>query len=219
MNSLVRNMKWWNRSSLLPLEQRYLQTFGFFAGGHDPDILGELGRARLATPDSLYAKALGREDLSLVDRLMLGDMKAYLPGDIIVKTERMSMAVSLEARSPLLDQEVVDFATHLPIEQKYRRGQLKRVLKSVALEHLPASLVHRRKQGFGVPVGSWFRGDLKDFLRDTLSTSRLASAGLLDQTAMNRLVSEHQSGLRNHQGRLWALLMLELWCRQHPWTA
>ncbi len=218
MNSLVRNLKWLNRSSLLPLEQRYLQTFGFFAGEHFEPILGESGRERLSRPDSLYGESLAREDLHLVDRLMAGDLQAYLPGDIIVKTERMSMAVSLEARSPLLDQELVDFSTHLPIGDKFRRGRLKRLLKQVALKHVPASLVHRRKQGFGVPVGSWFRGELREFLRDHLSQSRLASAGLLDQARIDALIEQHQSGRRNHQGRLWALLMLELWCRQFSWS-
>jgi asparagine synthase (glutamine-hydrolysing) len=219
LNSFTRNLKWLNRSSLLPLEQRYLQTFGFFGGDAYAAVLGEQGRARLASPDSLYGASLAREDLSLVDRMMLGDLQAYLHGDVIVKTERTSMAVALEARSPLLDQEIVDFATHLPIEQKFRRGRLKHLLKRVALKHLPASLVHRRKQGFGVPIGSWFRGELKDFLPDHLGRSRLASAGLLDQAAIDALVHEHQSGRRNHQGRLWGLLMLEIWAREAPWSA
>ena len=87
---------------------------------------------------------------------------AYLPADIIVKTERMSMAHSLEARCPLLDQEVVELAAHLPIELKFRRGRLKHLLREVALRHVPASLVNRKKQGFGVPVGSWFREELRE---------------------------------------------------------
>lgn len=218
LNSFVRNLKWLNRTSLLPLEQGYLQTFGFFAGEQFEPLLTEDGRRRLGDPDSLYGAVLAREDLALVDRLMLGDQQAYLPGDVIVKTERMTMAHSLEARSPLLDQELVEFAARLPIDLKFRRGRLKHLLKRVALKHLPATLVHRRKQGFGVPVGSWFRGELKDFLRDHLTPSRLATAGLLDQGRIDQLVDEHQSGRRNHQGRLWALLMLELWSRRFPWS-
>jgi asparagine synthase (glutamine-hydrolysing) len=219
MNSFVRNLKWLNRSSLLPLETRYLQTFGFFAGEHLDSVLGEQARRRIGAPGSPYAEALARTDLGLVDRLMLGDLHAYLPGDVIVKTERMSMAVSLEARSPLLDQEVVAFSARLPTEFKFRRGRLKRLLKRVAERHVPSSLVHRRKQGFGVPVGSWFRNELSGFLRDHLMPSRLAAAGLLSQPGVDRLVDEHVSGRRNHQGRLWALLMLELWSRQFPWSS
>lgn len=217
--SFLRNLKWLNRSSLLPPEPRYLQTFGFFAGGLLEDLLTDEGRRRLLPSDSLYGEALGRKDLHLVDRLMLGDLEAYLPGDIIVKTERMSMAHSLEARCPLLDQEIVELAAHLPIGLKFRRGRLKHLLREVALRHLPASLVNRKKQGFGVPVGSWFREELRELLRDHLSASRLAAAGLLEQAAIDRLVEEHQSGRRNHQGRLWALLVLEIWSRERRWSA
>ena len=217
--SFLRNLKWLNRSSLLAPEPRYLQTFGFFAGGFLERLLTEEGQRRLLPADSLYGEALARRDLHLVDRLMLGDLEAYLPGDIIVKTERMSMAHSLEARCPLLDQEIVELAAHLPIEAKFRRGRLKHLLREVALRHVPASLVNRKKQGFGVPVGSWFREELRELLRDHLSGSRLAGAGLLRQDAIDALVEEHQSGRRNHQGRLWALLVLECWARERSWTA
>jgi asparagine synthase (glutamine-hydrolysing) len=123
----------------------------------------------------------------------------------------MSMAASLEARSPFLDHVLVEFAATVPASLKLRRGVGKYLLKKAMEGRLPHEIIHRRKHGFGVPTGSWFRGSLREFLTDTLLSARSLRRGLLHAPAVRRLVDEHLSGLRDHGQALWTLVMLEAW--------
>ena len=148
-----------------------------------------------------------------LDRLLWTDTLNYLPEDLLVKMDRATMANSLEARSPLLDQEVVEFAARLPPERKLHRGRSKIVLREVARTLMPAQLVERPKMGFGVPIGEWFLGSLGDHYRELALAPDAFVRDVLDQREIRRLLEEHTAGAHDHGRRLWQLLTLELWGR------
>jgi asparagine synthase (glutamine-hydrolysing) len=140
------------------------------------------------------------------------DLKAYLPLDILTKVDRMSMAHSLEAREPLLDHKLVEFAATLPPEMLLRGGTTKWIFKEAMRGILPDDIIDRRKQGFAVPLGRWFRGKLGGFLRDLLLTKRSRERGIFNPSAIEHLVRRHEEG-RPLDLHLWTLLSFELWCR------
>ncbi len=148
-----------------------------------------------------------------LDRLLRIDTLNYLPEDLLVKMDRATMAVSLEARSPLLDQEVVAFAGRLPSERKLHHGRSKIILREVARTLLPAHLVERPKMGFAVPVREWFLGPLGDRFVELVLAPDAFVRDVLDQTVAARLLHVHTRGRRDHGSRLWQLLALELWGR------
>ena len=143
-------------------------------------------------------------------------MLTYLPGDLLVKVDLASMAHGLECRGPFLDHRVVELALAMPLARKLRLrgGRSKVVLKRAFADLLPRPIRDRPKMGFGVPLDRWFRGELAGELRAVLLDPVALGRGLFRPEAVERLVSEHVSGLRDHAYRLWALLMLELWCRR-----
>jgi asparagine synthase (glutamine-hydrolysing) len=146
------------------------------------------------------------DPLSLIQYL---DMKTYLVGDILTKVDRASMAHSLEVRVPLLDHPMAEWAAGLPREQKLRASEGKYVLKKAFEPLLPEEVLYRPKMGFGVPLANWFRGPLKERLRRDLLEGGLSKTGLFNQQYLERLVKEHQSGLRDHSAPLWTLLMFQ----------
>lgn len=146
------------------------------------------------------------DPLSLIQYL---DMKTYLVGDILTKVDRASMAHSLEVRVPLLDHQLAEWSAGLPRDQKLRGQEGKYVLKKAFEPLLPHDVLYRPKMGFGVPLANWFRGPLKERLRRDLLEGGLARTGLFNQHFLERLVNEHQSGLRDHSAPLWSLLMFQ----------
>jgi asparagine synthase (glutamine-hydrolysing) len=144
-----------------------------------------------------------------VERMQYLDALTYMADDILTKVDRASMAVSLEARVPLMDHRVAAFAWSLPLEMKVRAGQGKRILRRVLYRYVPEALIERPKQGFAVPLGEWLRAPLKEWAGDLLSPPALARRGLISPRAAGALWSEHLSGQRNHVHRLWALLALQ----------
>ena len=147
----------------------------------------------------------------LLSRLMRVDQKTYLPDAMLTKVDRASMAVGLEVRVPLLDHRVVEFTSTLPDRLKYKRGRGKYLLRRLLARYVPEELFERPKMGFGVPIEDWFRGELKEMLLDYLSPERLIKEGLFDHNLVEEKIKEHLSGKANHQYRLWALLMWEMW--------
>jgi asparagine synthase (glutamine-hydrolysing) len=128
-----------------------------------------------------------------------------------VKVDIASMAVSLEARSPFLDHHVIEFAASLPEGLKLRGLTTKYLLKRMLKRLLPAENLKRRKMGFGVPIGHWFRGEMQKFLREALLSEKALKRGFFKPEAVTRMVEEHTRGAHDHAHQLWTLLMLELW--------
>jgi asparagine synthase (glutamine-hydrolysing) len=151
---------------------------------------------------------------SAVDRLLYIDSKTYLPGDIMTKVDRMSMAVSLEARAPLLDHKLIDFVTRIPASLKLHNGETKHIMKRAVTGLVPDEVLNRPKQGFGVPIQEWINQQLKGRMVDTLSEARTRQRGYFDTNYLDVLLDEHWRGRRDHSARLWSLLMLELWHRE-----
>jgi asparagine synthase (glutamine-hydrolysing) len=136
-------------------------------------------------------------------------MKTYLVGDILTKVDRASMAHALEVRVPLLDHKFVEWVSGLPVNYKLRGQEGKYILKKALEPHLPRDVLYRPKMGFGVPLGKWFRGPLRQRLRESVLEGGLARTGLFNQGYLEQLVKDHQSGLREYSAPLWSLLMFQ----------
>jgi len=149
-----------------------------------------------------------------LSRIQYADMKTYLPGDILTKVDRASMAHSLEVRVPLLDHSLVEWAAKIPSGLKLRRREGKYVFKKALAPHVPADVMYRPKMGFAVPLSAWFRGPLRERVRDAVTGPTLAETGMFDQRYLARLLDEHQSGARDLSAILWSLLMFDAFLRQ-----
>ena len=149
--------------------------------------------------------------IGILDAMLLTDQMTYLPNDLLVKVDIATMAVSLEARSPFLDHHVIEFAASLPQKLKLRGLTSKYLLKKVLRKLLPSENLNRRKMGFGVPIGHWFRGKMQPFLREVVLSDKALRRGLFKPEAVRQLVELHARGERDYSHQLWTLLMLELW--------
>jgi asparagine synthase (glutamine-hydrolysing) len=149
-----------------------------------------------------------------LDRSMFVDAQSYMIDDILTKVDRMSMAVSLEAREPLLDHKLLEFAARVPSGLKLKNGRSKYLLKRALERRVPAPILERRKQGFEAPIAEWLRGPLEPMASSLLLDNRLRDRGILDAREVSRLWHEHRSGSADHRHRLWQLVMLELWFRR-----
>ncbi len=157
-------------------------------------------------------------DATPLERFMFMDFQSYLPDDVMAKVDRASMAVSLEARAPLLDVGVIELAWSLPTQMKLRGGESKWLLKSLLARYLPEKQVYRPKYGFGAPVGDWLRGPLREWAEDLLSAERLAREGYFDVAQIRTLWEAFLAGQRKWHTHLWNVLMFQAWnqWRQHP---
>ena len=148
-----------------------------------------------------------------MDRVLYADARVYMIDDVLTKVDRMSMAVSLEAREPLLDHKLLEFAARVPVALKLKDGRSKYLLRRNLERRVPRSIVERGKSGFAAPIGDWLRGSLAEMTAGLLLDGRLRERGLFDETEVRRLWDDHRTRRADHPHRLWQLLMLELWFR------
>jgi asparagine synthase (glutamine-hydrolysing) len=146
-----------------------------------------------------------------LERALYLTMKLYLQDDVLVKVDRASMANSLEVRAPFLDYTFVEFAAQLPTPLKLRRVTTKYLLKRAATSLLPRGIATRRKKGFGIPVGKWIVGDLREMFKEYLGEGRIRREGVFNPAFVNRLLDDHLARRRDNRKLLWTLLIFELW--------
>lgn len=190
------------------LEALYQRSLSFWKppsdtviGGHEPLTAFTDPQRKAALPDFIH-------------RMMYLDSITFLPDQILTKVDRASMAVSLEARVPLLDHRVVEFAWRLPLALKVRDGKGKWILRQVLNKFVPEALIDRPKMGFGIPIGVWLRGPLRDWAESLLDKHRLHEEGFLNSRPIQAKWAEHLSGRRNWEGHLWGVLMFQAWLQR-----
>jgi asparagine synthase (glutamine-hydrolysing) len=202
------------RAASLPRTERYLRWVSVFYGEAKRELYSESFRRETenlraaAFLESWFSRANGA---GVLDATLLTDTMTYLPNDLLVKVDIASMAVSLEARSPFLDHHVIEFAASLPEKYKLRGLTTKYILKRVLKRLLPTENLERPKMGFGVPIGHWFRHEMRGFVRDTLLSEKALKRGLFNPASVRHMVEQHTSGQQDFAYHLWTLLMLELW--------
>jgi asparagine synthase (glutamine-hydrolysing) len=198
-----------------------------YAYKHSHSLFTEEEKPRLYSADLRVASALFDPTRSLrdyynrcdapdaLDKALYVDMKTYLPDDILVKVDRMSMAHSLEIRSPLLDHKLIEFTAKLPSSLKLKSRTTKYLLKQVMRKYLPTEVLTRPKHGFTMPLGQWLKGPLRDMVEDCLSGPAATQRGLFNKSFIQTLWSAQLSARGDHSHQLWMLLMFELWHRQY----
>ncbi|MGH7398751.1 MAG: asparagine synthase-related protein, partial [Candidatus Rokuibacteriota bacterium] len=212
-----------------PLRARYvLQNLGTTferAYFEDMSILRRDRKAALVSPEfrgalaghdpfTAYACHFDRvRGLDPLSQLLYVDLKTWLPNDILVKVDRMSMASSLEVRAPLLDHKVIEFAARVPVDLKYRGWTSKYLLKRHLEGRVPREVIHRRKQGFDIPLAGWLRRELRPMAEDLLFSPRALGRGYLRPEALRRVWQGHQQGTRDASREVWTCMVLELWHR------
>jgi len=200
-------------ASLPPIE-RYLRWMSSFDEDAKQKLYTEGFQAETASfrtasfIEPWFAKVNGG---GIIDAALLSDTMTYLPNDLLVKMDIASMTVSLEARSPFLDHVLMEFAATLPEKMKLRRMTTKYLLKKVLKDIVPGENLTRRKMGFGVPIGYWFRGSMQSFLRETLLSEKSLGRGFFKPERVRAIIDEHIDNRMDHSHRLWSLMMLELW--------
>ncbi len=217
---VFRLVKRFAEAGALGLPERYLRWNSYFTTGLPSLLRPELHG--LAQPETLlrgYRSLLAEEDLadrnqSTLTRLLQLNFETYLPGDLNVKMDRMSMAHALEARSPFLDTEIVEFGAALPDQQRMSLGRGKMLLRRAMRGLLPDRILRQGKRGFGPPLGAWFRGELDNFLSDRLLQRSSPIYDYLIPETVARLIAAHRSGAADLSPQIWSLLTLESWLRQ-----
>jgi asparagine synthase (glutamine-hydrolysing) len=213
-----RNLRKFLRSASRPYRERYLGYSSYYDRGEArallvPDVAGALGDH---DPFEVHLRCFERaRALDPVDQLLYVDLKTFLPCLNLAYTDRMSMAASVEVRVPFLDHELVELAARIPSRWKLRGLTRKWIFKRAMRGFLPDPIVDRPKAGFGAPIRAWLVGELRGMVADLLGPAAIRRRGLFDPAAIATLVRENESGREDHSLRIWTLLTLELWQREH----
>jgi asparagine synthase (glutamine-hydrolysing) len=214
---LLNKAKRFVEGATLPAELGHARWM-IFLRPEERDSLYADGLAAAVRKEDPYAhvrksieRAVGTDALN---RALYVDLTTYLVDNILVKVDRMSMAVSLEARVPYLDHRVVEYVTSLPARLKFHGGKAKVALKAALDDLIPDDIANRSKEGFSIPIKNWLKMELRPMLEDHLSTARLKQRSLFRPEAVRRLVESHLAGRANHSHKLWALMILESWSRR-----
>jgi asparagine synthase (glutamine-hydrolysing) len=210
----IQRTKRFVRSASLPKSERYFQWMCAFDQESKQEIYTDSFRHELngqKSVDLLDNWFSTSGNLGIVDAAMTTDIMTYLPNDLLVKVDIASMANSLEARSPLLDHEVIEFAASLPENIKFRVTEPKYLLKKIAAKLVPSEVIYRRKMGFGVPISNWLKGEMQSFLRENLLSSQFEDRGLFRSETVKTLIENHINDEKDNSNKLWTLLMLEMW--------
>ena len=178
-----------------------------------PDFLAQVDPAHPARVFEQYLEKV--RDRSPLKRMLYADLKIWLPDNLLLRGDQMTMAASIEERVPFLDHKLVELAARIPSRMLTRGFRTKVLLKRALRPYLPPETLRRRKVGFAVPVGQWFRKPLKSLVADSLLSPEAKARGYFNAASMERFVREHFDGVRDRQKQLWALVNFELWCRQH----
>jgi asparagine synthase (glutamine-hydrolysing) len=216
--SLAQKAAWFNEMSLYSGGERYAQSFGVLRFTHESkESLFTADAKRRITEYSSAEKILRFFDADnaeqVVDKMLYTDLMTRIPDQLLTIGDRMTMAHSLECRSPLIDYRVTEFAAQIPAALKLKRNRLKYMLRQVASRYLPAELIGLKKQGFGFPLGKWFRTDLREMLRSLFARSVFVELGIFEKDYVDRMLEEHIAGHVDHNYRIWLLLNLEIWYR------
>jgi asparagine synthase (glutamine-hydrolysing) len=198
-------------------EESYARTMSCFSPEQKRLLYSDFMRETVGDADAfrvLYDRYAESDAPDLLGRTLYADTMTYLPGDLLAKVDIATMAVGLEARAPLLDHPLVEFAARLPPSLKIHHGSGKHILRRAVEDLLPAEVLGRRKKGFGVPIARWFRGELKEMAGDVLFSKAAQQRPFFRPEAVRRLWDEHQQDRADLGQPLWALLTLELWCRR-----
>lgn len=206
--TLINRMKRLVVNSRIPHDEQYLSWQSIFNAELRHQLYSPTFAASIENAPGIELHAIPNKELHIIDWMLAHNVHNHLPGGLLVKMDRMSMGNSLEARSPLLDHEMMEFAARLPVHYKRQGTQSKIILKHACSDLLPQIAVTRPKQGFSIPLDQWMRGELKHLMSDALRS--LGERGFFDNNVLKRLWAEHQQGT-NHGRRLWALLILEIW--------
>jgi asparagine synthase (glutamine-hydrolysing) len=195
---------------------RLVNWFPLFNSEMKEQLLSKEFQQSLSGNDAkvAFAEQLARTDATdPLNRMLYVDTKLWLPDDLLARGDKTSMAASVEARLPLLDHKLVEFAASLPQNMKLKGLTRKYLLRKVGRAWLPPEIISRKKKGFPMPISPWLRREAKSFLRDVLSSAALRRRGLFNPSFVERLLGEHESGFAEHGSLLWGLLSVELWQR------
>jgi asparagine synthase (glutamine-hydrolysing) len=203
----------WLRHLALEAPARYLDSTTLFRAEERRRLLRREVWARVGERDPRAAELEREPGLDWLSTLQELDIRRYLPLDILTKVDRMTMACSLEARVPLLDHELVEFAATIPPEYQMRGDTTKHLFKRAIRDRVPAPVLTRPKQGFAPPLGSWFRGALRPFVRELLLSERALGRGFFERGAVERIIARQAAG-RDLDFHVWTLISFEMWCRR-----
>ncbi len=218
-NGKLSNLVRLSRSYLAAADLPVAEQYGRYTQVFQQDFMRSLAGSAESVPDYYASLSAQCDSPEVLDRLMYFDLKMSLPEQLLMLTDKMTMGVSLEARVPLLDHRVVEFAARLPSNLKVKGMQLRYLQRAAFAGKLPDYVFAQKKKGFGAPVGSWLRGDLAGLVQDLLGERQLREQGLFDPAPVAKLIEEHRERRQDHTDQLWALTVFQLWFRAYGLSA